>query len=70
MLGAGALAILDLLDVPNLGEFLLPMAVGFISAAVVGYLSIRWLLSYLTKNPLYYFSVYLIILSTVVLVFK
>jgi undecaprenyl-diphosphatase len=70
MLGAGGLAVLDLLDVPNLGSFILPMAVGFVTAAVVGYLSIRWLLSYLTKNPLTHFSIYLILLSTLILILK
>jgi undecaprenyl-diphosphatase len=70
MLGAGVLATLDLLEIPNLGEFLIPMAIGFITAAVVGYLSIHWLLRYLTRNPLNYFAIYLIALSTLVLVLK
>ena len=70
MLGAGALAVLDLLEVPSLGDFLLPMAIGFITAAVVGYLSIRWLLRYLTRNPLSHFSIYLIVLSTLILILK
>ena len=46
------------------------MAIGFISAGVVGYLSIHWLLRYLAKNKLYYFAIYLVLLSTLVLVFK
>lgn len=70
MLGAGVVATLDLLEVPNLGEFLLPMAIGFVTAAVVGYLSIRWLLRYLTNNPLSHFSIYLIILSTLFLILQ
>jgi undecaprenyl-diphosphatase len=70
MLGAGALATLDLLEVPSLGNFLFPMAIGFVTAAVVGYLSIRWLLRYLTNNPLSHFSIYLIILSTLILILK
>ena len=70
MLGAGVLAVLDLLEVPNLGDFLLPMAIGFVTAAVVGYLSIRWLLRYLAKNPLSHFSIYLIVLSTLILILK
>ena len=70
MLGAGLLAVLDLLQVPDLGAFLLPMAIGFVTAAVVGYLSIRWLLRYLTRNPLTHFSIYLIVLSTLILILK
>ena len=70
MLGAGGLAVFDLLAVPDLGAFLAPMAVGFVTAAVVGYLSIRWLLGYLAKNPLSHFSIYLIALSTLILILK
>lgn len=70
MLGAGGVAVLDLLDVPNLGEFLLPMAAGFATAAVVGYFSIRWLLGYLAHHRLSNFSIYLIILSTLILILK
>jgi undecaprenyl-diphosphatase len=70
MIGAGALTIIDLFEVPNLGEFIAPMAIGFLAAALVGYLSIHWLLRYLAKNPLYYFAGYLVLVSTLVLVFK
>jgi undecaprenyl-diphosphatase len=70
MLGAGGVALLDLLEVPNLGSFIVPMGIGFITAGVVGYLSIRWLLRYLTHNPLTYFSIYLIAVSTLILVLK
>lgn len=70
MLGAGVLATLDLLQVPDLGSFIGPMAIGFITAGVVGYFSIHWLLRYLTRNPLNYFAIYLVIVSTLVLVLK
>lgn len=70
MLGAGGVALLDLLDVPDLGSFLLPMGIGFITAGVVGYLSIHWLLRYLTQNPLTYFSIYLVAISILTLVLK
>jgi undecaprenyl-diphosphatase len=70
MLGAGVLATLDLLQIPNLSGFLAPMAIGFLAAAAVGYLSIHWLLRYLANNPLYYFAVYLVLASTLVIVFK
>lgn len=63
MLGAGLIASLDLLDMPNLGAFILPLLAGFVVSGMVGYFAIRWLLNYLTKNPLYYFSIYLIIIA-------
>ena len=68
MLAAGGMALLDLLDVPNLAQFLPVMAAGFIAAAVVGYLSIRWLLSFLTRRTLYPFAIYCVALSAIVVV--
>lgn len=66
MLAAGLLAMLDLMDIPNLTEFLPLMVAGFISAGVVGYLSIRWLLAFLTRRPLTAFAVYCVAFSAVV----
>jgi undecaprenyl-diphosphatase len=70
LLGAGVLATIDLLNIPDLGSFLVPMVIGFVTAGVIGYLSIHWLLRYLTRNPLYYFAAYLVAVSTLVIVFK
>lgn len=67
MLAAGVLAILDLLTVPDLGGFLPVMLAGFLAAAAVGYLSIRWLLAFLTRRSLVYFSLYLVIVSLIFL---
>ncbi|HKJ28066.1 MAG TPA: undecaprenyl-diphosphatase UppP [Anaerolineales bacterium] len=67
MIGAGILAVLDLFTVPNLGEFIGPLLIGFVVSGVVGYFAIRWLLNYLTKNPLYYFSIYLVIVASAAL---
>ncbi|PWH11726.1 MAG: undecaprenyl-diphosphatase UppP [Anaerolineae bacterium] len=58
MLAAGAFEMLDVLQMPNLTDFLLPLAVGFVSAAVVGWLAIRWLIGYLSQRSLYVFAVY------------
>jgi len=58
MAAAGVLALIDLIQLPYLFSFLPAMAVGFITAAVVGYLSIYWLMRFLNKRPLYYFAGY------------
>jgi len=58
MLAAGLLATLDLFDIPNLGKILPTFVIGFIAAAVTGYLSIRWLLRYLSHRSLYGFAIY------------
>jgi undecaprenyl-diphosphatase len=67
MLAAGGLSFLDLLKVPDLSSFLPSMAAGFIMAAVVGYLAIRWLLGFLGRRSLYVFAVYCTALSVIVL---
>lgn len=67
MLAAGLLSILDLFDLPNFTSYLPAIAAGFIAAAVVGYLSIRWLLAFLTRRPLYVFSIYCVLLAGIVL---
>ncbi|GAB4484754.1 MAG: undecaprenyl-diphosphate phosphatase [Anaerolineales bacterium] len=65
MLAAGAYEMLDVLQMPNLTDFLLPLAVGFFSAAVVGWFAIRWLIGYLSQRSLYLFAVYCAIVGII-----
>lgn len=58
MLGAGLVAAVDLVDLPDFSAYLLPITIGFLVAAVVGYLSIRWLLGYLSRHSMEAFGVY------------
>jgi undecaprenyl-diphosphatase len=58
MLAAGLAASVDMLKVPDIFSQIPAFIPGFITAAVVGYLAIRWLLGYLTRHPLYVFSIY------------
>ena len=51
MVGAGTVAAFDLFAAPGLGDLILPLLVGFITAAIVGYLSINWLLRFLANHP-------------------
>ena len=67
MLAAGAYESLDLIHMSGLGDFLPVLAVGFISAAIVGWAAIRWLMAYLSKHSLYSFAVYCAVLASVVL---
>ena len=67
MLAAGVISLGDLLAVPNLNQFLPVLVIGFISAALTGYLSIHWLLQYLNHKPLYIFSVYCTAIAVVTL---
>lgn len=67
MLAAGALETWELFHMPNLLQALPVFLPGFAVAAIVGYLSIRWLLIFLTRKSLYSFALYCAILAFIVL---
>jgi len=69
MLAAGAYEMLDVVRMPGLAEFLPALAVGFITAAIVGWLAVRWLLRYLAHHSLYVFSAYCAVVGVIVLIF-
>lgn len=58
MLGAGLVAGADLTSLADAGALTAPLAVGFLSAALVGFLAIRWLLRFLARRSLWVFSAY------------
>jgi len=70
MLAAGLMAGLDLLEVPFPSGFLPVLLAGFITAAVVGYGCIHWLLRFLARRSLYLFAGYCVLLSWSVLIFS
>lgn len=67
MLVAGIAALDDLTKVPHLTTIIPTYIPGFITAAITGYLAIRWLLSFLTQHPLYIFSIYCALLGLITL---
>jgi undecaprenyl-diphosphatase len=70
MLAAGGYEMLDVIKMPNLGEFLPLLAVGFGTAAVVGWFAIKWLINYLSKRSLYVFAAYCAVVGTIVFLMK
>ncbi|MFQ5611130.1 MAG: undecaprenyl-diphosphatase UppP [Anaerolineae bacterium] len=58
LVGAGVIAIFDLLEAGLLAAEIPAIAVGFVAAAISGYICIRWLLGYLQRHSLYGFAVY------------
>lgn len=66
MLAAGAFQMLDVIKMANIGQFLLLLAVGFMTAAVVGLIAIKWLISYLGRHSLYPFALYCALVGTIV----
>jgi Uncharacterized bacitracin resistance protein len=69
MLAAGGYQSLDLFKMTGLSSFLPALAVGFVVAALIGWLAVRWLLGYLSKNSLYIFAIYCGIAGAICLVF-
>lgn len=58
MLGAGVIALKDLAESGTVGAQWPVISVGFIAAAVVGFVIIHWLLRYLRERSLYLFAAY------------
>jgi undecaprenyl-diphosphatase len=65
LLGAGVIALKDLLEMGTLTAELPAISVGFVAAAVSGYLCIRWLLHYLQRHSLYIFAAYCALVSII-----
>ena len=69
MLAAGLFESLDLLTSQQMSGALLPAVIaGFISATIVGYLAIRWLLHYLATHSLFVFCIYCAVLGSLMLI--
>lgn len=64
--GAGALKMLDLLGDTMSGTQILTFVAGFITSAIVGYVTIRFLLEYLVNHSLRIFAYYRFALAMVV----
>ena len=68
MLAAGGYSVYKLLKMPGLNDFLPVMAIGFITAGVVGYFSIRWLLGYLQEHSFKGFAIYCAAVAVIILI--
>ena len=68
MLAAGLLATIDLFQYPGLSSQIPVYIAGFIAAALVGYLAIRWFIEYLSSQSLYLFAGYCALLGSVMLI--
>ncbi len=64
ILGAGLLSLVDIATTPQLTTSLAAYAAAFISAALVGYLCIYFLLSWVRTHSLYIFAVYCALLGS------
>jgi undecaprenyl-diphosphatase len=65
LLATGVLAIFKLSQLEHTNTLLPTYIIGFVTATVVGYLSIRWLLGFLSRHPLYVFAIYCALVGTI-----
>jgi len=68
MLAAGLMSLVDLVKSAVDFQQLAAIGVGCITAAIVGYLSIRWLLRYLVNRSLFIFSIYCAIVGGITII--
>jgi undecaprenyl-diphosphatase len=64
MLGAGLVALLDLFKTTDAPSQIGPLMIGFLAAAIVGYLAIRWLLRFLAQRSLNVFAAYCFLIGS------
>jgi undecaprenyl-diphosphatase len=65
--GAGIMQLIRLAGGGSMAEEVPALAVGFLAAAVCGYVAIRLLLNYVRRRPLYPFAVYCVIVGALAL---
>lgn len=70
LIAAGAYESLQVIQMDGTTAFLPYLAVGFTTAAVVGWLSIKWLLGFLQKHSLYIFAGYCAVVGLICLAFS
>jgi len=69
LLAAGAYETVEVIKLPGTHAFLPYLLTGFITAAVVGWVAIKWLMAYLNDHSLYGFAVYCAALGAIILYF-
>jgi undecaprenyl-diphosphatase len=70
MLAAGAYESLSVFKTPGFSSLLPPLLVGLVVAGVVGWLSIRWLINYVSRHSLLVFAGYCAVVAMLCLVFS
>ena len=70
LLAAGLYESVAVIAQPNTTEFLPILIVGFITSAVVGWLAVKWLINYLSRNSMYVFAAYCAVIGTLLLILE
>ena len=70
LLAAGLYESLEVIRMTNALQFLPILAVGFVTSAVVGWIAVKWLINYLSKNSMYIFAVYCAVVGALLLILE
>jgi undecaprenyl-diphosphatase len=70
MLAAGGYEMLKVFQMPNTMQLLPLFALGFVTAAVVGWFAIRWLIDYLSRRSLYVFAIYCAVVGVILFILR
>jgi len=68
LLAAGLYESLDVIQLSGTRDFLPMLIVGFVTAAIVGWIAVKWLINYLSKHSMIVFSVYCAVIGTLLLI--
>ena len=68
LLAAGLYESLTVIRLPGTRDFLPILIVGFVTAAIVGWMAVKWLINYLSKHSMIVFSVYCALVGVLLLV--
>jgi undecaprenyl-diphosphatase len=70
LIAAGTYESVRVIQLDGTREFLPYLAVGFLTAAIVGWFSIKWLLRFLQRHSLYIFAAYCAVAGLICLMFS
>lgn len=70
LLAAGLYESVAIILLPNTTEFLPILIVGFVTSAAVGWITIRWLINYLSRNSMYVFAIYCAVVGALLLILE
>ncbi len=70
LLAAGLYESVSVVLMPNTTEFLPILTVGFVTSAIVGWIAVKWLITYLSKHSMIVFAVYCAVVGALLLILE
>ena len=68
LVAAGSYQMIKVIEMPGTHAFLPYLITGFVTAAVVGWLAIKWLIGYLGRHSMYGFAIYCAVVGFILLI--